>query len=141
MADFKQAGESAADQSLQMVKKGSKVKTQKDLDKELRRQYDKGKAYDEDEDDKEARRHHEAENIEDDKFEALLRDYNDQTKKKLAIINPNDPNQESTGPANLMPALDSLIDKPIDLPFYKCIQLPEHLKWMNVHGVSFFHLP
>ena len=29
-----------------------------------------------------------------------------------------------------------LLDKPIDLPFYKCIQLPEHLKWINVHGRS-----
>ena len=30
----------------------------------------------------------------------------------------------------------AILTKPVDLPFYKCIQLPEHMKWINVHGVS-----
>jgi hypothetical protein len=52
------------------------MKSQKEIDKELRRQYDKGKAYDEDEDDRADRKNKERGNVEDDKFEALLRDYN-----------------------------------------------------------------
>ena len=42
-----------------------------------------------------------------------------------------------------MPSWDfNPLDRPIDLPFYKCVQLPEHLKWINVHGrpTSALHL-
>lgn len=53
----------------------NKGRSQKEIDKELRKQYDKGKAYDEDEDDM-ADRKNETEQNEDDKFEAILRDYN-----------------------------------------------------------------
>lgn len=41
-------------------KMSKKVKTQKQLDKELRKQYDKGKAYEEDEDDRADRKNFEA---------------------------------------------------------------------------------
>lgn len=30
--------------------------------------------------------------------------------------------------------MEYFLDKDIDMPYYKCIQLPEHLKWINVHG-------
>ena len=63
----------------QVAKSG---RTQKEIDKELRRQYDKGRAYDEDEDDLADRRGRLAKDREDDKFEALLRDYNNQAKSK-----------------------------------------------------------
>ena len=62
-----------------MGKRGGK--SQKEIDKELRKQYDKGKAYDEDEDDV-ADRKNQREQNEDDQFEAILRDYNNQPKNK-----------------------------------------------------------
>ena len=57
------------------------AKTQKEIDKELRRQYDKGRAYDEDDDDRADRRGLKH-TREDDKFEKLLRDYNNEAKQK-----------------------------------------------------------
>jgi len=38
------------------------------------------------------------------------------------------------GPSNTQNVM--LLDKPIDMPFYKCVQLPNHLKWINVHARS-----
>jgi hypothetical protein len=48
----------------------------------LRKHYDKGRAYDEDEDDMADRKNAHSQN-EDDKLEAILRDYNNQGVKKV----------------------------------------------------------
>ncbi|TNV79072.1 hypothetical protein FGO68_gene7949 [Halteria grandinella] len=49
---------------------------------------------------------------EDEELEKILRDYNNEGKGK---------NQQ-------------MLDKPLDLPFYKRIQLPQHLKWMSIYS-------
>lgn len=114
-------------------------KTQKEIDKELRRQYDKGRAYDEDEDDRAARRGlKQTKDKEDDKFEKLLRDYNNQAKSKKRAAAANNEDMAKKGEGGHGTAqqqqMEFYLDKPIDMPYYKCIQLPEHLKWINVHG-------
>lgn len=53
---------------------------------------------------------------EDAELEKILRDYNNESRQ----------NRKKR---------DNTIDRPIDLPFYKGIQLPEHLKWVTVHSV------
>ena len=107
----------------------------KNLDKELRKHYDKGKAYDEDEDDV-ADRKNQAEQNEDEKFEALLRDYNNQAKKKTTEpVQTGSAHFDKQAP-NTIAHSAVLIDKPIDMAFYKCVQLPRHLNWLNVHARS-----
>ena len=56
---------------------------------------------------------------EDAQLEKILRDYNNevrQSKKKRVHL-----------------------EKPLDQPYYKGIQMPEHLKWVTIHSVSFAH--
>jgi len=57
---------------------------------------------------------------EDAELEKILRDYNNearQNKKKR----------------------ESVLERPLDLPFYKGIQLPQHLDWITIHSVAVFH--
>ena len=62
--------------------KPQKKRVAKETEKDLRKHFDKGKAYDEDEDDVADRKNlNLKEQNEDDKFEAILRDYNNQNKK------------------------------------------------------------
>ena len=69
--------------------KPQKKRVAKETEKDLRKHFDKGKAYDEDEDDVADRKNLNLkeqylsikEQNEDDKFEAILRDYNNQNKK------------------------------------------------------------
>ena len=51
---------------------------------------------------------------EDAELEKILRDYNNEPR--------------GNGKAQQM------LDKPLDLPFYKRIQLPTHLKWMSIYS-------
>ena len=51
------------------------------------------------------------------KFEALLREYNNAAKRKKDGQKPIE-HQENGGTNNKN---EYLLDKPIDLPFYKCI--------------------
>ena len=53
---------------------------------------------------------------EDAELEKILRDYNNESRQSRK-------------------KKDSILDKPMDLPFYKGIQLPEHLKWVTIHSV------
>lgn len=58
---------------------------------------------------------------EDAELEKILRDYNNESrqgKKKR----------------------ESALEKPLDLPFYKGIQLPQHLNWISIYAVSNFPL-
>jgi hypothetical protein len=55
---------------------------------------------------------------EDAELEKILRDYNNESRQ----------NRKKR---------ENMIDRPIDLPFYKGIQLPEHLKWVTVHSVIY----
>ena len=53
---------------------------------------------------------------EDAELEKILRDYNNEARaadKKF----------------------EDILDKPLDLPFYKRIQLPTHLKWISIYSV------
>jgi len=54
---------------------------------------------------------------EDAELEKILRDYNNEGR-------PGDKKFED------------ILDKPLDLPFYKRIQLPTHLKWVSIYSVS-----
>ena len=54
---------------------------------------------------------------EDAELEKILRDYNNearQTRKKR----------------------ENFLDRPLDMPYYKGIQIPPHLKWITIHSVS-----
>jgi hypothetical protein len=53
---------------------------------------------------------------EDAELEKILRDYNNEARQ----------NKKKN---------ESLLEKPLDLPFYKGIQLPTHLKWITIHSV------
>lgn len=53
---------------------------------------------------------------EDAELEKILRDYN---------------NEARTGKKR-----EEILDKPLDLPFYKRIQLPTHLKWVSIYSVK-----
>jgi hypothetical protein len=57
---------------------------------------------------------------EDAELENLLREYNDEGKFNGKTA-------------------QEMLDKPLDLPFYKGIQLPEHLKWVSIFSVNHFH--
>ena len=123
--------------AIEQEKPAAKKRSQKEHDKELRKHFDKGKAYDEDEDDV-ADRKNLKEQTEDDKFEAILRDYNNQNKKKRSRGEDKAASLVAapTDEPRAIPVADQLVEKTVDMPFYKCIQLPEHLKWLNVHGRS-----
>lgn len=54
---------------------------------------------------------------EDAELEKILRDYNNEAR----------PGSRK---------LEEGLDKPLDLPFYKRIQLPTHLKWVSIYSVS-----
>jgi hypothetical protein len=53
---------------------------------------------------------------EDAELEKILRDYNNEARQ----------NKKKN---------ESVLEKPLDLPFYKGIQLPTHLKWITIHSV------
>jgi hypothetical protein len=53
---------------------------------------------------------------EDAELEKILRDYN---------------NEARSGNKRR----DEILEKPLDLPFYKRIQLPQHLKWISIYSV------
>lgn len=54
---------------------------------------------------------------EDAELEKILRDYNNEARQE---------------PRNV----GEILEKPLDLPFYKGIQLPTHLKWVSVFSVT-----
>ena len=140
-------------------------KSQKEIDKELRKFYEGksskkgggGTYWDEDEDDRAARKGwsnagniiqpdnsrgggladvDDKEQQEDIKFEAMLRDYNNQLIKKQKKKQQQDNYEYAQEMMSGQAPPIFLLDKPIDLPYFQCMQLPEHLKWINVHGVS-----
>lgn len=101
----------------------------------LRLQFDTGNAYDEDDDEKADRKRMQIKNNQRIKRphegarnrNSLTHDDGKVAKQASSIPT----NNESAGLSDYV-----ALQRPIDLPFYKCVQLPEHLKWINVHGVS-----
>ncbi len=35
---------------------------------------------------------------------------------------------------------DTFLDKPLDLPYYQRVQMPQHLKWVTLHSVYILNL-
>lgn len=58
---------------------------------------------------------------EDAELEKILRDYNNESR------------------AGGKRQQDMAFDRPLDLAFYKGIQLPQHLNWITIHTVSVNH--
>lgn len=58
---------------------------------------------------------------EDAELEKILRDYN-------VLMNSEKGKKKR----------EQFIDRPLDLPFYKGIQLPKHLNWLSIHSVSIY---